>query len=170
MPYYFFEAGNIGWTNGSRVGASLQVGTIGGMLFLDENADGLYSTGETKLTNKTINLYKGSVLTATTQTDGSGHYVFSGISNGVYKVDFNPALGSYPYFTIKGGGDKSLTSQAEYLGGDAGFVLNVDPVQPSSALTNAGILKYDPATDLALTLNTTGTTLILATTGINPTT
>jgi hypothetical protein len=115
MPYYYFEAGNIGRTNGSRVGAMLQVGSIGGMLFLDENADGIFNTGETKLTNKTVNLYKGTTYQTNTQTDINGQYLFSGLSNGVYKVDFNDALTPYEYFTLKGTGDTSLTSQVEYL-------------------------------------------------------
>ncbi|MDR2415908.1 MAG: hypothetical protein LBD75_04850 [Candidatus Peribacteria bacterium] len=171
MPYYYFEAGNIGRTNGSRVGAMLQVGTIGGMLFLDENADGIYNTGEIKLTNKTVNLYKGDVLQSTIQTDGSGNYLFSGLSNGIYKVDFTDVLGTgYKYFTLKGTGDKSLISQVEYLGTNAGYVLNVDPVQLSSTTINAGILNYAPDSDLTATLNTIAATLPLTIIGANPTT
>ncbi|GHV25652.1 hypothetical protein FACS1894176_04670 [Bacteroidia bacterium] len=64
------------------------------MLFLDENADGIYNTGEIKLTNKTVNLYKGTTYQTTVQTDLIGNYLFSGLSNGVYKVDFNDALTS----------------------------------------------------------------------------
>ena len=148
MPYYFFEAGNIGRTNGSRVGAMLQVGAIGGMVFLDENADGIYNTGESKLTNQPVKLYKGTTYQTTVQTDTNGNYLFSGLSNGIYKVDFTDALGSYEYFTIKGTGDKNLTSQVDYLGTDVGSVLNVDPVQISSTMINAGVLNYHPATDL----------------------
>ena len=134
------------------------------MLFLDENADGIYNTGETKLASKTVNLYKGSTLYATTLTDVNGQYLFSDLSNGIYKIDFNAALGTYPYFTIKGSGDKTVTSQVEYVGTDAGYALNVDPVQSSSTTVNAGVLKYAPATDLKVTLNTTGTTLTLIST------
>jgi hypothetical protein len=139
------------------------------MLFLDENADGIYNTGETKLTNKTVRLYKGTTLQATSQTDSNGQYVFSGISNGIYTVNFNDALGGYTYFTIKGTGDKNLTSQVEYLGTGAGSAFNIDPVQFSSTTINAGVLKYNPTTDLTVKLNTTGTTLTLTTTtGANP--
>jgi protocatechuate 3,4-dioxygenase beta subunit len=119
MPYYYFEAGNIGWTNGSRVGAMLQVGTIGGMLFLDENADGVYNATEPKLSNQPVNLYLGGSLHSTSITDSNGVYTFSGLNNGIYKVDFKGALGSHTYFTRKGTGDISLISQVEYRGTDA---------------------------------------------------
>ena len=170
MPYYYFEAGNIGWTNGSRVGAKLQVGSIGGMIFLDENVDGLYSTGETKLTNVTVKLYKDSTLFATTLSDSNGTYFFTGLTNGIYKVDFNAALSTYPHFTFKGSGDMSLASQVEYLGVDVGYALNIDPVQLSSTTINAGVLKYQPSTDLKAILNTSGFTMIITSTGSTPTT
>ncbi|MDR0607292.1 MAG: Ig-like domain-containing protein [Candidatus Peribacteria bacterium] len=140
------------------------------MLFLDENADGVFNTGETKLANKTVNLYKGNTLQATVQTDINGHYLFSGLSNGIYRADFNDALGTYAHFTLKGTGDSSLTSQVEYVGANAGYSLNIDPVQSRAATINAGILNYIPSTDLTPTLYITGAILTLTTTGVTPTT
>jgi hypothetical protein len=43
MPYYYFQAGSAGLANGTRVGATLQVGEIRGIAFLDTDADGIYS-------------------------------------------------------------------------------------------------------------------------------
>jgi hypothetical protein len=58
MPYYYFEAGSAGRTNGTRVGASLQIGEIAGIVFSDTNGDGIYNGTDSLLANKQVHLYK----------------------------------------------------------------------------------------------------------------
>jgi hypothetical protein len=81
MPYYYFQAGSAGRANGTRVGASLQIGEIQGLAFTDTDGDGVFSGADTPITNKTINLYLLSggtyVLLTGTMTDVSGRYTFS---------------------------------------------------------------------------------------------
>jgi hypothetical protein len=81
MPYYYFQAGSAGRANGTRVGASLQIGEIQGITFTDADGNGIYNGTDTPLTNESVNLYLLSgenytFLTGTT-TDASGKYVFS---------------------------------------------------------------------------------------------
>jgi len=67
------------------------LGTIGNQVWLDEDADGLYEpgAGETGIANVSVNLIKdandngvwdpGERIIATTTTDGSGQYLFTGV-------------------------------------------------------------------------------------------
>jgi hypothetical protein len=81
MPYYYFQAGSAGRANGTRVGASLQIGEIQGLAFIDTDGDGIYSGADTPITNKTMNLYLLSggtyIFLAETTTNASGRYTFS---------------------------------------------------------------------------------------------
>jgi hypothetical protein len=122
-PYYYFQAGSAARTYGTRVGATLQIGRIGGQLFYDTNADGVYNGLDLILPNKAVTLYKKGVgetytFIASGQTAGDGSYLFTGLSNGTYRVDFSQAATSAtPYFTIKGNNaDPSKNSRAEYTG------------------------------------------------------
>jgi hypothetical protein len=80
MPYYYFQAGSAGRANGTRAGAALQIGEIGGMVFLDIDGDGIYSGADTLLTNKLLNLYVMSggsyVFFTGTMTSSVGSYTF----------------------------------------------------------------------------------------------
>jgi hypothetical protein len=70
---------------------------ISGFKFDDANANGVFNTGEAKLSGWTINLYKetngtaglqtgtgGDTLVASAVTDSNGNYSFTGLSTGTY--------------------------------------------------------------------------------------
>jgi hypothetical protein len=126
-----------------------------------------------------VELYKKGVGDSYTfvisgYTDSQGQYLFTGLINGVYKVDFNKATTTAtPYFTIKGNDiDPTKNSGVEYMGNQSGVVFNVDPTAESAKYVNAGILGYNPnstSNGLKVSLNTTATTLTITTAGQNPT-
>jgi hypothetical protein len=178
-PYYYFQAGSAGRTYGTRVGAILQIGRVGGFLFYDTNADGIYNGLDMIVPNKPVSLYKKGVGDSYTfiisgSTDSQGQYFFTGLSNGTYKVDFNKATTTTaPFFTIKGTHtDPSKNSQAEYLGSQSGAVININPTTEQAKYANAGILVYnatDTTNGLKAQLNKTAATLTITAAGQTPT-
>ncbi|MBS4028761.1 MAG: T9SS type A sorting domain-containing protein [Ignavibacteriales bacterium] len=63
---------------------NFQLGTISGKKFNDVNANGAFDDGEPGLSGWTIQL--SGVATASTTTDGSGNYSFTGLSQGEYTI------------------------------------------------------------------------------------
>jgi hypothetical protein len=137
------------------------------------NVDGVYDGGDTTISNKQVNLYKKGVgesytFIASGTTDGDGEYLFTGLSNGYYKVDFNEVKQGTEYFTIKGNNaDQANSSKVEYIGVNSGTVINVDPTKTLSKTINAGVLAYN-TTDLKVDLSETSAELIITTAGTNP--
>ncbi|MBL7752941.1 MAG: carboxypeptidase regulatory-like domain-containing protein [Chitinophagaceae bacterium] len=80
--------------------------TLGDIVWVDVNGNGLQDAGEPGVSNVTVNLYHCSDLNsilATTTTDGIGNYVFTNLTDGEYVVSFVPT--SIPAgfsFTIQG--------------------------------------------------------------------
>jgi hypothetical protein len=66
-------------------------GTIGDFVWHDANINGLQDTGESGIGGVTVYLYDSTQTNKlqTTQTDGSGHYLFSGVCPGSYEVVVN---------------------------------------------------------------------------------
>jgi len=63
---------------------------IGDFVWIDENEDGIQTSGEPGIEGVTVSLYNSSnVLIATTTTDGNGAYLFSSISAGMYYLIFD---------------------------------------------------------------------------------
>lgn len=61
--------------------------SISGTVFLDQNNDGIKEAGDTALVGVTIQLLNGSnSVIATTTTDTSGNYSFTGLAPGTYSV------------------------------------------------------------------------------------
>lgn len=63
-------------------------GSVGDTLFVDANGNGLQDSGEPGLANVTVSLYdsSGTTLLATTVSDASGHYLFTGLPDATYEV------------------------------------------------------------------------------------
>jgi hypothetical protein len=144
MPYYYFQAGSAGWTNGTRVGASLQIGKISGIVFGDVDGDGVYTSGnDTLLTNKMVHLYQkngsGNYLFLTgILTTAAGKYDFINLRNGDYKIDFNAVKTATYYFTKKGTDpDPARNSIVEPTGTNSGSVININPTTTTSKTVNA---------------------------------
>ncbi|MBN1218722.1 MAG: DUF11 domain-containing protein, partial [Anaerolineae bacterium] len=65
-------------------------GAIGDYIWQDNNADGNQDSNEPPLENVTVELYQGSTLIDTTQTDFTGHYLFTGLMSNTYRVVVTP--------------------------------------------------------------------------------
>ena len=71
-------------------------GSIGDFVWDDLNGNGCQDAGEPGITNVTVELYSGcspSSLIATTTTDSTGHYLFTGLCPGDYSVKFYTPAG-----------------------------------------------------------------------------
>ena len=100
------EAGLV--LGGSSAGGS---GEIGNTVWMDTNRDGLITAGETGVAGVTVDLLNGtgSVL-ATTVTNSSGTYAFTGLNAGVYEVQFVAPTGDQ--FTTQGSTQTATDSSA----------------------------------------------------------
>jgi uncharacterized repeat protein (TIGR01451 family) len=65
-----------------------------GVVFLDNNQDALFDTGDTPLAGATVDLFIGARLIATTSTNALGSYVFTGVAPGMYTVSVMPLPGN----------------------------------------------------------------------------
>ncbi|WP_158926621.1 SdrD B-like domain-containing protein [Acidisphaera sp. S103] len=103
--------GAITLTNGevdNNVNAGLTVppppptGAIGDIVWMDTNKDGLLNNGEAGVGGVTVELLNGtgSSILATTTTNSSGGYEFTGLNAGVYEVKFLSPTGDT--FTTQG--------------------------------------------------------------------
>jgi hypothetical protein len=69
-------------------------GAIGDLVWEDLNADGHQGDFEPGVVGVTVNLLNsGGLIAATTVTDASGNYLFSGLAAGTYEVQFIPPAG-----------------------------------------------------------------------------
>jgi len=67
---------------------SQQLSKISGYVFVDGNKNGVKDAGESPIGNVVIKLYnKDGVILATTSTNSSGYYEFSGLIPGIYSVE-----------------------------------------------------------------------------------
>lgn len=68
--------------------------SIGGMVFMDTDGNGMFDEGEDGLEGVTVNLYDcNDSLLATMSTDETGHYMFDSLMAGDYKVGFAAPFG-----------------------------------------------------------------------------
>ncbi len=61
-------------------------GTIGDLVWIDSNSNGLRDDGENGIPYITMLLYTNGTLIATNVTDSDGYYLFTGLPDGTYKV------------------------------------------------------------------------------------
>ena len=99
-----------------------QLAALGDFVWHDLDADGIQDAGEPGMAGVTINLYacNGTPL-ATTSTNGTGYYLFSGLQPGEYFVEF----------ILPGG----YVFSPQYQGADPALDSNADPVTGRSACT-----------------------------------
>lgn len=70
----------------------LAPGTIGGFAFEDPNRDGVYQTDEQPLGGEHLFLYSATgTYLRNTYSDAYGWYAFTGLADGSYRVEFDPA-------------------------------------------------------------------------------
>ncbi|MDX2212536.1 MAG: SdrD B-like domain-containing protein, partial [Oculatellaceae cyanobacterium bins.114] len=123
---------NLGANNTSVDAGLLIPATIGDLVFLDVNGNGIKDTGESGVANVTVNLLNstGSQVLATTTTNASGAYSFSTLP-GTYQVQFVAPTGYS--FSPQGQGSDTLDSNADPLTGLTG------PITVASGATNTSI-------------------------------
>ncbi len=172
-PYYYFKTVNAfdevigaGYQNGTRVGTILEVAEVGGIVYNDKNIDGIYNTGDVALSGQKVVLYKLTTAPSTytkiaeTNSAADGSYLFSGLSTGIYKVDFTAVAGiadASRQFTLQNKGtDESLDSEVDIIGANKGMILGVDATNSDAKKINAGVIDY---TALAVSLNKATTSL-----------
>ncbi len=113
--------GGLRITQGTVVGAVIPgTGTsrLGDFVWEDLNRDGLQTTGEPGIAGAAVALLDGSTGTQlqTTTTDATGHYAFTGLAAGQYKLrfttptGFTPTLAGVPPFTANSKPIGGLTS------------------------------------------------------------
>jgi uncharacterized repeat protein (TIGR01451 family)/gliding motility-associated-like protein len=86
--------------------------TLGDYVFADNNGNGIQDTGDTAIPGVTVTLYTNGTATATTTTDVTGHYSFTGLTPGSslsYSVGFTLPTG-YTATTPQTGGNDALDS------------------------------------------------------------
>lgn len=90
-----------------------QVASIGDFVWKDSNRNGIQDAGEVGVGNVTVHLMDcaGNVLASTT-TDASGHYLFSGLTSGNYNIQFVLPTG-YAFSPANQGGDATKDSDAD---------------------------------------------------------
>jgi len=110
--------------------------SLGGTAYLDGDGDGFFSANESGLANVTVQLMQGGLLQATVLTDQSGHYIFSNLSPGVYRLEAGPVAESSRTAPGRGCYEVNLTDMPGF-GLDFGFL-------PSSLLPAAGPIRKHP--------------------------
>ena len=63
--------------------------SITGLVFIDDNMNGIWDAGEELLSGVTVNIYNGNTIESTTTTDANGSYLFDPITviNPVVRID-----------------------------------------------------------------------------------
>ncbi len=116
-------------------------GSIGDMVFLDANGNGLFDPGESGVSGVRVDLYasNGTYLTSTL-TDGAGGYVFDGLYAGSYRVKFH-APDDFK-FVQADAGDDLRDSDANPLNGVTGAI-HLDSGQHITDV-DAGLMRLTP--------------------------
>lgn len=165
---------------GTKVGTELVIAEIGGTVFNDLDADGLYNNEDTPVANHEVKLYKWNDVDSkyepvldssnnqyTTTTDTNGVYNFdyaTGIGYGKYAVEFvEKSGGVYQYTTNNNAvGKEALNSDAIIANdipnpGDKyrGWAIDIDATKPEAKTIGAGFLEYNPPQDLKVKINET---------------
>ncbi|TAE30617.1 MAG: DUF11 domain-containing protein [Cytophagales bacterium] len=94
--------------------------SLGDFVWSDNNGNGVQDPGESGVPGVTVSLYNNGTLVATTTTNGSGGYSFTGLTPGDYQVVFTAPVGmtfSPPNGTTNTANDSNVTSTTGQLGG-----------------------------------------------------
>jgi LPXTG-site transpeptidase (sortase) family protein len=128
-----------------------QAASIGNLVWLDTNANGIQDTGETGVNGVTVRLYRpgfgpdgvagtpdDAVSVANMPTNASGAYLFANLIPGDYFVEFVPPAG-YTFSPADQGGDDTVDSDANIT---TGRTINTTLVSNESDLTwDAGLYQ-----------------------------
>ena len=74
--------------------------SISGTLYMDNNNDCIYNTGDNYLSAMSVALKSGSTIIATTYTDYNGNYYFTGVNGTAYTIEVQYTDSSYYNYYI----------------------------------------------------------------------
>ncbi|MEO7984825.1 MAG: SdrD B-like domain-containing protein, partial [Bacteroidota bacterium] len=107
--------------------------SIGDRVWLDGDADGIQDGTETGISGVTVQLKNsGGTVIATTTTNASGNYLFSGLSAGTYTVVFPATISGGVLTTQNVGADDNLDSDPNITTGATANIV----VTATQAVTN----------------------------------
>ena len=128
--------------------------TVTGLLWLDEDGNGLFETTEKPMAGLFVTLRECDVHTwrGTERTDAIGQYVFSNLTEGSYYVDFLKPGGEYEFTIPKISGDEGdprdsdVITQDSYKGSSDCLAVK----EGFQQLTNAGFVLKGEEEELEL--------------------
>ena len=123
-----------------------QKAKLGDFVFNDENQNGIQDTGESGISGAQVKLQdpNGQTL-ATTTTDGSGMYMFSGLTPGDYKVMFTQPTGFDGISPFQAGNNPAVDSDADPNNGLMSDVISLSSGENNNTI-DAGFFKpIEPA-------------------------
>lgn len=172
-----------GTLSGTKVGAELVIAEVGGTIFVDKDADGLYipENGDTPVSDHEVKLYKwdddSESYEPVINPSTSKQYSVTSNSNGVYLFDYTTGMGYGDYaveFVEKTGATYQYTINNSAVGKEGinsdaiitndypeendtyrGWVIGIDATKPVAKTIGCGFLKYDPPEDLSVVVDTT---------------
>ena len=98
------------------------LGSIGDLVFADNNNNHIYDSGETPISGVTITLCNSNnVVITTTTTNTSGKYSFGSLAAGTYIVKFPATLTDGKAITTTNPINVNLTAGQNYTNADAGY-------------------------------------------------
>ena len=113
---------------------------LGDWVWLDTNGNGLQEPSETGVPGVPVTLYRADgSLVATTTTDATGHYLFTGLAPGDYILAFTPPAGYA--LTQPGQGDPAISGAVDS---------DADPATGYTAIINLGTVQTDVTQDAGL--------------------
>ena len=112
--------------------------SFSGNVFVDQNADGVKQAGDVNLPGDTVTLYSGANVIATTATDASGNYSFTGLKPGSYSATVGAPAGDR--FSPTASGNPPVDSVVNAAGSTPVTILTSGQ---SATNENAGL--YAPA-------------------------
>jgi uncharacterized repeat protein (TIGR01451 family) len=158
-----------------------QPATLGDMVFLDANRNGIMNSGEAGISGVTVMLLDaGGQAVATTTTNGNGKYSFTNLAPGNYSVMFNGLPVGFVYTLQDQGGDEALDSDVNpatgktaqvmlmsgqtYLDLDAGAYPRID-LSLTKTVSPAG--PYTPNQQITYTITVTNAAGFAQATGVS---
>jgi uncharacterized repeat protein (TIGR01451 family) len=110
-----------------------------GTVYLDNNQDGLYDTGDTPIAGAVVQLFIGARLIATTTTNATGAYTFTSQVAGSYSVAAAPLAGNL---------SDTPTPVTVMIGGPIPAIANFGQI-PAGAVGALVLVKTTPSVDIS---------------------
>ncbi|MBL7818547.1 MAG: carboxypeptidase regulatory-like domain-containing protein [Saprospiraceae bacterium] len=102
--------------------APVLLGTIGDLIFCDNNNNGVYDNGDTPISGVTVTLCNSNgQAISTTVSSTNGLYLFSALAAGTYIVKFTPTLSDGKNLTTAPQITVNLVAGQNFLNADAGY-------------------------------------------------